>query len=151
TVVGIALSPEHVYAIAPGQLVPDDRLFGVLWMSRSALAEAVNQDGAVNEAVVRLGYGANEAAVRNALATRRERFGAPGAYGRDEHSSEAFISSRLDQLRTMASVLPPIFLAVAASLVNVVISRLVATERTEIGLMKAFGYTDAAVVAHYLK
>src|SRR5690606_35872017 len=38
TIVGIALSPEHVYAIAPGQLVPDDRLFGVLWMSRSALA-----------------------------------------------------------------------------------------------------------------
>src|SRR5690606_41380870 len=27
TVVGIALSPEHVYAIAPGQILPDDRLF----------------------------------------------------------------------------------------------------------------------------
>jgi len=151
TVVGIALSPEHVYAIAPGQLVPDDRLFGVLWMSRSALAEAVNQDGAFNEAVVRLGYGANEAAVRNALDALLEPYGAPGAYGRDEHISDAFISSEIDQLRTMGSVLPPIFLTVAAFLVNVVISRLVATERTEIGLMKAFGYTDAAVVAHYLK
>ena len=151
TIVGIALSPEHVYAIAPGQLVPDDRLFGVLWMSRSALAEAVNQDGAFNEAVVRLGYGANEAAVRNALDALLEPYGAPGAYGRDEHISDAFISSEIDQLRTMGSVLPPIFLAVAAFLVNVVISRLVATERTEIGLMKAFGYTDAAVVAHYLK
>src|SRR5690606_24598153 len=36
-------------------------------------------------------------------------------------------------------------------LVNVVVSRLIATERGEIGLMKAFGYSDFAVVAHYLK
>lgn len=150
-VVGIALSPEHVYAIAPGQLVPDDRLFGVLWMSRSALAESVNQDGAFNEVVVRLGYGANEAAVRTALDELLEPYGAPGAYGRDDQISDAFISSEIDQLNTMGNVLPPIFLTVAAFLVNVVIARLVATERNEIGLMKAFGYSDAAVVTHYLK
>ncbi|HEX7081847.1 MAG TPA: ABC transporter permease [Gammaproteobacteria bacterium] len=151
TVVGIALSPEHVYAIAPGQLVPDDRLYGVLWMERDALAEAVNQEGAFNEAVVRLDYGANERAVIAALDMLLEPYGAAGAYGRDEQISDAFISSEIDQLRTMGSVLPPIFLAVAAFLVNVVISRLIATERTEIGLMKAFGYSDAAVVLHYMK
>src|SRR5690606_33541658 len=49
TVVGIALSPEHVYAIAPGQIVPDNRLFGVMWMGRRALAEHVDRDGAFNE------------------------------------------------------------------------------------------------------
>lgn len=151
TVVGIALSPEHVYAIAPGQLVPDDRLFGVLWMARDALAEAVNQEGAFNEAVVRLAYGANEAAVTAALDDLLEPYGAAGAYGRDEHISDAFISSEIEQLETMGRVLPPIFLLVAAFLVNVVISRLIATERNEIGLLKAFGYSDLAVVVHYLK
>jgi putative ABC transport system permease protein len=150
-IVGIALSPEHVYAISPGQLVPDDRLFGVLWMGRDALAEMVNQDGAFNETVVRLAYGANEAGVIDALDALLEPYGAPGAYGRDENISDAFISSELDQLRTMGNVLPPIFLLVAAFLVNVVISRLIATERAEIGLMKAFGYSDGAVVVHYLK
>lgn len=151
TVVGVALSPEHVYSIAPGQLVPDDRLFGVLWMGREALGQAVNQDGAFNEAVVRLAYGANEAAVTAALDRLLEPYGAPGAYGRDEQISDMFVSSELDSLQTMGDVLPPIFLAVAAFLVNVVISRLIATERSEIGLMKAFGYTDGAVVAHYAK
>jgi len=151
TVTGIALSPEYVYAIAPGQLVPDPRLFGVLWMSRDALAEAVNQDGAFNEAVVRLGYGANENAVIRELDTLLAPYGAAGAYGRDEQMSDAFVSSEIDQLRTMGSLLPPIFLLVAAFLVNVVISRLIATERDEIGLMKAFGYSNAAVVMHYLK
>jgi putative ABC transport system permease protein len=151
TVVGIALSPEHVYAIAPGQLVPDDRLFGVLWMERETLAESVNQDGAFTEAVVRLAPGVDEAAVIAALDRILEPYGAPGAYGRDEQISDAFISSELEQLRTMGSTLPPIFLLVAAFLVNVVISRLIATERAEIGLMKAFGYGDPTVALHYLK
>src|SRR5690606_33949625 len=150
-IVGVALSPEHVYSIAPGQIVPDDRLFGVLWMGRDALAETVDQEGAFNEAVVRLAYGASEAAVRAALDALLEPYGAVGAYGRDEQISDAFISSELEQLETMGRVLPPIFLIVAAFLVNVVVSRLIATERGEIGLMKAFGYSDFAVVAHYLK
>jgi putative ABC transport system permease protein len=135
TIVGVALSPEHVYSIPPGQIVPDDRLFGVLWMSREALAEIVNQDGAFNEAVVRLALGVDEDAVIEALDRILEPYGAAGAYGRDEQISNAFISSELDQLRTKGSVLPPIFLIVAAFLVNVVISRLIATERAEIGLM----------------
>ena len=150
-VVGIALSPEHVYAIAPGQLVPDARLFGVLWMGRDALSEAVNQDGAFNEAVVRLAHGASATAVIAALDSLLEPWGAVGAYGREDQISNAFVSSEIDQLRTMSNVLPPIFLLVAAFLVNVVISRLIATERNEIGLMKAFGYSDFDVAAHYLK
>lgn len=51
----------------------------------------------------------------------------------------------------MGKVLPPIFLAVAAFLVNVVLSRLVAMERNEIGLLKAFGYSDGGIVVHYVK
>lgn len=150
-IVGVALSPEQVYAIAPGQLVPDARLFGVLWMGRDALSEAVNQDGAFNEAVVRLAHGASSTAVIAALDRLLEPWGAVGAYGREDQISNAFVSSEIDQLRTMSKVLPPIFLLVAAFLVNVVVSRLIATERNEIGLMKAFGYSDVDVAAHYLK
>ena len=40
-VVGIALSPEFIYALGPGDLMPDDRRFAVLWMSEKALAGAV--------------------------------------------------------------------------------------------------------------
>ncbi|MDP2212864.1 FtsX-like permease family protein [Phenylobacterium sp.] len=151
TVVGIALSPEHVYAIGPGQFVPDDRLFGVLWMRRGALAQAVNQDEAFNEAVVRLARDASEPAVIAQLDRLLEPYGAPGAYGRADQISDAFVSSEIDQLATMGRVLPPIFLLVAAFLVNVVVSRLIAVQRAGIGLLKAFGYRDRDIVGHYLK
>lgn len=150
-IVGVGLSPEHVYAIAPGQLVPDSRLFGVFWMSRTALAQSVNQDGAFNEVAVRLAPGFDEQAAIDALDRLLDPYGAPGAYGRDEQISDAFVSSEIDQLDIIGDILPPIFLLVAAFLVNVVISRIIATERSEIGLMKAFGYSDTAVAFHYLK
>jgi putative ABC transport system permease protein len=151
TIVGIGLSPEHIYSIAPGQLVPDARLFGVFWMGRNSLAQSVNQDGAFTEAVVRLAPGTDEASVIEELDRILEPYGAPGAFGREEQISDAFVSGEIDQLDVMGNILPPIFLLVAAFLVNVVISRLIATERSEIGLMKAFGYRDRAVVAHYMK
>lgn len=150
-IVGIGLSPEHVFSIAPGQLVPDSRLFGVFWMGRTALAQSVDQDGAFNEAIVRLARGSDEAAVIDAVDAILEPYGAAGAYGRDEQISDAFVTGEIDQLDTMGDILPPIFLIVAAFLVNVVMSRLIATERSEIGLMKAFGYSDRAVVIHYAK
>src|SRR5690606_9000233 len=151
SVAGIALSPEHVYAIGPGQFVPDDRLFGVLWMRRSALAQAVNQDEAFNEAVVRLSRGASEPAVIARLDRLLEPWGAPGAYGRADQISDAFVSSEIDQLATLGRVLPPVFLLVSAFLVNVVTSRMIAVQRAGIGLLKAFGYRDRDVIWHYFK
>ncbi|MEW8205267.1 MAG: ABC transporter permease, partial [Candidatus Thiodiazotropha taylori] len=53
TVVGIALSPEFIYSMGPGALMPDDKRFGVMWMGREALAAAYDLEGAFNE--VRLG------------------------------------------------------------------------------------------------
>jgi putative ABC transport system permease protein len=54
-------------------------------------------------------------------------------------------------LNNMSRTLPPIFLLVSAFLVNLTLSRLVALEREQIGLMKAVGYHNSSIVAHYLK
>ena len=51
----------------------------------------------------------------------------------------------------MARFLPTVFLAVAAFLTNMVVARLVAVERPEIGLLKAFGYANTAIAWHYVK
>lgn len=150
-VVGIALSAEHVYAAGPGQFVPDDRLFGVAWMRRATLERVARQEEAFNEAVVRLSREASEPAVISRIDRLLEPYGAPGAYGRADQVSDAFLSSEIDQLGTMGRVLPPVFLIVAAFLVNVVVGRMIAVQRASIGLLKAFGYRDRDIVGHYLK
>lgn len=150
TIAGTVLSPEHIYTIPPGDIVPDNKRFGVIWMQRLLLADAFNFRGAANEFVATLGHHAIEADVIQAFDRILEPYGAVGAYGRDHQISDQFLSNEIDQLQTMSWVLPPIFLLVSGFLLHIVLSRLIATERENIGLLKAFGYTDRAVATHYL-
>lgn len=148
-VIGTVLSPEYVYAVAPGQIFPDNRRYGILWMDREALAGALDLRESFNEALVRLAPGADREEVIRRLDLELDRYGAIGAYGRDLQISDRFVSNEIDQLSTMVEILPPIFLAVAAFLLNIVLARLVETEREVIGLLKAFGYRDRAIFLHY--
>ena len=80
-----------------------------------------------------------------------DRYGGRAAYGRKDQTSHAFLDHELDMLNNMSRTLPPIFLLVAAFLVNLTLTRLVALEREQIGLLKALGYGDWTIAAHYLK
>ncbi|MBT8112129.1 MAG: FtsX-like permease family protein, partial [Gammaproteobacteria bacterium] len=76
-------------------------------------------------------------------------YGSIGAIARKDQISNWFLMNEIDQMRTMSMLLPTIFLTVAAFLTQMVLSRLIATERSEIGLLKAFGYTRLQVAWHY--
>lgn len=151
TITGIVLSPEYIYAIGPGDLVPDDQRFAVIWMSEEALNEIFDLDGAFNSVSLKLLRGASEAKVIERLDTLLKRYGGAGAYGRDDQTSHAFLDAELQQLRAMARILPPIFLFVSAFLINMTLTRLVALEREQIGLLKALGYGRLQIAAHYVK
>ncbi|MFN9210876.1 MAG: ABC transporter permease [Betaproteobacteria bacterium] len=151
TVSGIAVSPEYIYEAGPGDLMPDNRRFGVLWMDRQALARAFDMEGAFNDATARLAPGAVQAAVLAEFDRLLAPYGGAGAYGREEHFSHRFISDEIAQNRVQAIVLPAVFLAIGAFLLHMILSRQVALQRAQIGLLKAFGYGERALVAHYLK
>jgi putative ABC transport system permease protein len=150
-VVGIALSPEFVYAIGPGALMPDDERYGIGWMGHEALEAAYDLDGAFNDVSLALLRGTQPEPVIERLDLLLDRYGGTGAYARADQISNWFLMDQLAQLETVSTFLPAIFLAVAAFLTNMVLSRLIATERSEIGLMKAFGYSNLEVGWHYSK
>lgn len=150
-IVGFAMSPEYIYAISPGGFIPDNERFGILWMGRKGLEAAFDLEDAFNSISLTLLRSASEDEVIRQLDTLIEPYGGLGAYGRKDQISHFFLSGEMDQLRAFGSVMPPLFLAVAAFLLNMVISRLITTEREQIGLLKAFGYSNLAVAAHYFK
>ena len=150
-VVGIALSPEFIYALGPGDVIPDPKRFGVLWMSQKTLEAIFDLDGAFNSVSVKLLRNTDEAETIKRLDDVLERYGGSGAYGRKDQQSHAFIDAELKQLQGMARVIPPIFLAVSAFLINMTLMRLIALEREQIGLLKALGYWRRTIAAHYLK
>jgi putative ABC transport system permease protein len=150
-IAGAALSPEYVYQIREGEIIPDDRRYGVFWMGETELAAAFDMQGAFNDVCLTLEPGASEPEVIRRLDRLLARYGGLGAYGRADQPSHKFISNELEELRGMALVVPSIFLSVAASLLHVVISRLVGIQREQVAALKAFGYTNAEVGWHYLK
>ena len=150
-IVGVALSPEYIYEVGAGTIFPDNRRFGVLWMGEKALASAYNMEGAFNDVSLALAAGASEADVIERLDLLLARYGGLGAYGREEQLSHRFISDEIGQNRIMSTFVPGIFLGVAAFLLHIVLSRLTAMQRTQIGLLKAFGFSNREVGWHYLE
>jgi putative ABC transport system permease protein len=151
TIVGVALSPEYIYQIRPGDLFPDDKRFGVFWMGYTELAAAYDMQGAFNDATLTLMPETSEPEVLRRLDRLIEPYGGLGSYGRDDHISHRFLSDEIKQLRANAIIVPSVFLGVAAFLLNVVLSRLIGTQREQIAALKAFGYTHLEVGLHYLK
>lgn len=151
TIVGTALSPEFIYAVGPGDIMPDNRRFGVIWMSEHALAGAYNLRNGFSNVALKLLPEASEADVIRRLDNILEPYGGRAAYGRKDQTSHAWLEHELDMLNNMSRTLPPIFILVAAFLVNLTLGRLVALEREQIGLLKALGYTSRSVAVHYLK
>ncbi|MBZ5695526.1 MAG: FtsX-like permease family protein [Acidobacteriia bacterium] len=150
-IAGVAISPEYVYEIRGTEVFPDNRRFGVMWMSREALGPPFNMEGAFNDLTLSLAPGASEADVITRLDTLLDPYGGLGAYGRYDQLSNRFLSDEIVQDRITGIFIPTIFLGVAAFLIHVVLSRLVNTQRAPIGLLKAFGYSNLSIGLHYLK
>ncbi len=148
-IVGIALSPEFVFAGLMGS--PDQRGFGVFWLPRDTLAAAYDMVGAFNRIAIKLAPAASEPAVLAQVSTRIARYGGREAYGRADQPSNAMLDAEIKSQRVIGTLLPSIFLGVAAFLLNVVVSRLVATQREQIAALKALGYPNRTIGAHYLK
>ncbi|MDM7932880.1 FtsX-like permease family protein [Tabrizicola sp.] len=150
-VTGIALSPEFIYALGPGEMMPDPRRFGIAWLPGASLAAAYDLEGAFSNVVLKLVPGASADRVIETLDRLTAPYGGVGATPRADQTSHAFLDAELKQLSAMVRVLPPIFLLVAAMLVNMTLSRLITLEREQIGLLKAVGYSARAVAQHYVE
>lgn len=150
-VVGIGMSPEFVLTMPAGAMTFDPKQVAVLWMNREVVAAAYQMEGGFNDVVARLQPGADATAVLEAFDVALEPYGGSGAMPRAKQPSHYMLQGEIMQLESMATVVPFIFLFVAAFLLNVVLSRLVTLQRPQIATLKAVGYSDLEVGLHYLQ
>lgn len=148
-IVGIALSPEFVYVIRPGELLPDEARFGIFWMGRRALASAFNMEGGFNDVALTLMPGASEREAITRLDRLIEPYGGLGALPRSLQISHWSLEQELTGLQVGGFIMPAIFLSVAAFLLNVVLTRIVAVQRTQLATLKAVGYSQREIAVHY--
>ncbi|MGE0394512.1 MAG: ABC transporter permease [Vicinamibacterales bacterium] len=150
TIVGVALSPEYVYAIRPGDLFPDFRRFGVLWMNQAALAAALDMTGGFNDVALALTADASPADVMAAVDRALVPYGGRGAVPQSLQPSAWMLESELAQLQTFGVVVPVVFLGVAAFILHISLSRMLTQQRSQVAALKALGYTNGELARHYI-
>ena len=150
-IAGIVLSPELIFESRPGAALPDNRTYGTFWMPYKELARAFDLDGAFNSLSLTLAPGATERPVIAEIDRLLTPYGGRGAFGRSDHPSHIRVSDEIRVLQTISVGFPLVFLSVAAFMTNAVLSRLLALQREQIAILKAFGFTNRQIVLHYLK
>lgn len=151
TIVGVGMSPEFVFETRPGETVPDNRRYGIFWMSQKALADAYGLSGAFNSVILTLAPGAKTGPVKKDLDRILAPYGALVAFDRTEHVSTRLIDDRIAMLKGFAIAFPVIFLSIAAFMTSAALTRLVRLQREQIAQLKAFGYSSGAVGLHYFQ
>jgi putative ABC transport system permease protein len=150
-IAGLVLSPEFIFESRPGAALPDNRTYGIFWMPYAELAAAYDLDGAFDYLVLTLAPGAAERSVIDALDRILAPYGGRSSYGRADHPSHIRVSDEIRVLHILSIGFPLVFLSVAAFMTNSILSRLLNLQREQIAILKAFGFTNRQIAAHYLK
>ena len=151
SIVGVALSPEYVYSIRPGEIIPDNRRFGIFWMERRALGAAFDMEGGFNDVAIAIATDASVDDVILEVDRLLEPYGTTGAIPRSLQPSAWTLDNELKQLQSFGFITPLIFLLVAAFILNLALARALALQRTQIAALKALGYANRELAWHYIK
>ncbi len=152
-IVGTAISSEFTYLIGPGAIVPDDKRFGVFYMKDSYAEEIFDFKGSANQVLGRLSAAAGGNS-RELLRRAEEMLAPYGVFTTTplaDQASNKILTQEIQGLRVFAVLIPCMFLAVAALVLNVLLGRLAQQQRVVVGTLKALGYGDARIFRHFLK
>lgn len=144
-VVGLAKSGENMISVADdNQLMPDYEAFGFAYISPEKLKSALGtafypQINVISDmSKVELENAVREAIGTTVLVTDKS-----------EHNAYAGAQSESEEGKTMGSVLPVLFLAIAILTMVTTMHRIAAAEKVQIGTLKALGFRDRRILRHY--
>lgn len=149
-IVGIVQSPEYIIAVRSREMpMPSPRSFGVMWMRKSAADELLETSGAVNDFMFTVASpDARNTAVRLAEDIL-EPYGADEALLQEEMPSVEFLKLDLLSFKMLAIFFPLLFLTISSLSVYNILSRMVHAQRSQIGFLRAVGFSRGAVLVHY--
>ena len=150
-VVGSATGPEFIYVVKDAvTMFPDPEIFGIIMLPQRQVQQAFNMSGQINQILIKFDPGLDEERTIKEIEEILSPYGLLASYPRDDQISHAMVEAEIDGLKSIAGVLPVIFLLIAAAIQFVIIRRMIKTQRSQIGIMKALGYTSREIKSHYI-
>lgn len=151
TIAGAGMSPEFIYALrTAGELFPNPEEFGIAFIPYEAMKNLFQERGTVNSIVFTLEAGSVYQDVEDRLKPELKPYGLSSLYAREDQTSHVLLDSELKQLKTMGTSLPLVFLGVASIILYIMLKRMIENQRSQIGVLKALGYSNNEIIAHYM-
>ncbi len=150
-IVGSVKSPEYVYTLKDGsELVPDNRKFGIVYIKKSFGQAILGFNGSINSLSILLEEGTDVDKAKDDVKRVLKEFGVTEIVERENQISSKMLSEELKGLKSTGGAFPIIFFIVAAVIIYITMGRMVENQRTQIGVLKAFGFSNLKVLFHYL-
>lgn len=146
TVRGIMYSPEYVYYIQEGSLLPDFSQVGFAYMpSKGADFDIVYNTIALD------GYEElDEKDFKSALEEKLGQKAYVQYVDRDNNVGIKTLQDEISQHQMFSGIFPAIFVLVSLLTLVTTMSRVISAQRMQIGTLKAMGYSNKSIVLHYL-
>ena len=149
-IVGVGMSPEFVYALrTSSELYPSPESFGIAFVPLETMQILFPQDS-YNDLVFTLENGVHFDDVKDKLEYELKAFGLKSLISRDDQVSNLLLTSEIEGLEAMSKAMPLLFILIAVMILYITIKRMIEQQRGQIGILKAFGYTQREIILHYL-
>lgn len=150
-VLGSVKSPEYVYTLKDGsELMPDNRRFGVVYIKKSFGQAVLGYQGSVNSLTLLLKEGMDVEKVKEDMKKACKEYGVIDTVTKENQISNKMLSEEIKGLKSTGGAFPVVFFTVAAVIIYITMGRMVENQRTQIGVLKAFGFSDWKILLHYL-
>ena len=150
-VAGVAIGPEFIYAMEnSSDILPDPEKFGIFILEKRQAQQLLNMNGEINQLLVQFEAGSEQNIIIEAIKEVLRPYGLLASFPRSDQLSNAVIDGELKELSSVATVLPLIFLSIAASVQFIILRRMINNQRSQIGLMKGLGYHGYEIIIHYI-
>jgi len=148
----IAASSEYTYIMENEQaMLPDPENFGIVYIEEDYLRKIYSSKGNFNEILIKVNNENNLDETSDFLEDHLEEYGVKRVIKKDEQLSNSMMKQEIEGLEMMSRSVPVVFLLFAGIMLSSMLSRIIKKDRTSIGVLKALGYKNSEVIAHYLK
>ena len=141
---GLGYSPEYVYHASDSSIIPDFNKIGFAYLSYKAFPLS---DVPYN--VLLVDFDGSPTEYNDLLSDKLD-----GDYNsfveQSEHPSVSQFSEEMDQHKMMGDIFPVVFILIALLILLTTMTRIIAHQRTQIGILKSVGYTNRGIIFHYV-
>ncbi len=150
-VLGKGQSPDYVYAVKTAtDFLSSAESFGIAFISYDVMESLFDTNGTINQIAFTLKKGYSFEDIRGDLENRLERYGMTGIEKQKDQVSNFMLTQEIRGLEETASSIPVLFLSISTLILWIMLKRLVERQRTQIGMLKANGYSSFRIVRHYI-